>query len=170
MRRRDLPLVVDHQPLRSLPIATALRKKRNLWKQNSVYNRRVRSRILSHVKKSETRDCRGNCLLAPTLQNRVLYNEQSDLSGYHHSTREIKHCILLPPFLTYVHLFIHLLSNVVLSYHSLFLLWELPQFSILFLFSSSPFTLFLLCNIISNTLFTLFSFAFCFPFLHSFAS
>jgi hypothetical protein len=59
-----------------LPLTTALRIKRNLSKQNSVHNRRVRRRILSRVKKSETRDWRGNCLLTPALQNRVLHNEE----------------------------------------------------------------------------------------------
>jgi hypothetical protein len=59
-----------------LPLTTALRIKRNLSKQNSVHNRWVRRRILSRVKKSETRDWRGNCLLTPTLQNRVLHNEE----------------------------------------------------------------------------------------------
>jgi hypothetical protein len=112
---------------RSLPIATALGKKRNLWKQNSVYNRRVRSRILSHVKKSETRDCRGNCLVARTLQNRVrvLYNEQSPLHQENYALS------LTSSFLTFIHSFIHLLSNVVLSYSSFS---GLPKFSITFFF------------------------------------
>jgi len=41
MRCRDSPFVVDHQPFGSLPITTALGKKRNLPKQNSVHNRRA---------------------------------------------------------------------------------------------------------------------------------